>query len=132
MYFRENHDIRRIGPWLVNLFVQKDVLTISVKHDEENLEINSEHDIGAYPGEIGTRLSVEKCKDESLRKCDPLVTKNTDNICVNGWVVWVNVDKDGCLSYLVKFEEGSVLIESTQNVASSEYKASIVCQLRRP
>lgn len=126
MCSRENHDIRHIGPWLVNLFIQKDVLTISVKHDEANLKINSEHDIGAYSGEIGTRLSVAKCKDESLRKCDPLVTKNTDNICVNGWVVWVSVDKNGYLSYLVKFKEGSVLTEHPKKIASSEYKVSIV------
>lgn len=126
MYFRKDNDARRIGPWLVNICCQKDVLTISVKHDDEDSEITSEHDIGAYPGEIGTRLSVDKCKDEFLKKCDPLVTKNTDNICVNSWVVWVDVDKDGCLSYLVKFEEGTVLTESIVNANSSEYKVSIV------
>jgi hypothetical protein len=128
MYFREDNDARRIGPWLLNICGQKDVLTISVKHDDKDSEITSEHDIGAYPGEIGTRLSVEKCSGESLKKCDPIVTKNTDNICVNSWVIWVNVDKNGHLSYLVKFEEGSVLTESLVNVASSEYKVSIVSE----
>ncbi len=124
MHFRVK-DTRCVGPWLVNISCQKDVLTISVKHDSGSSEINSEHDIGAYPGEIGARLSVKKCKDELLRKCDPLVKKNTDNICVNNWVVWLDVDKDGSLSYLIKFEGGSVLTESPRELSPSEYKVSI-------
>lgn len=119
------NDVIHLGPWLVHLSSGKNVLSIDIKSIENELRIMSDNDIGAYPGEIGTRLHAKVYKTETLRKCSPLLSKTADNICIDNWVIWMSVTQDGYLSYLVKHRSGRELSESIGGKRNGEYRARI-------
>lgn len=124
------HDVVRLGAWTVRLCEHDDVLSMDVKHDDERTVIRSDNDLGADAGEIGARLSTRIVQEQYAKKSDPLIAKTTDNLCVNGWVVWMNTDKDGHLAYLVKHESGETLSETLDDDVDPEYRSKI-CLTKR-
>lgn len=119
------HDVVRLGAWTIRLCEHDDVLSMDVKHDDLSSAINSDNDLGADAGEIGARLSTRTINEKFRRQSNPVITKTTDNICLNGWVIWLNTDRDGHLAYLIKHESGQKLSERLSEGFAPEYQSLI-------